>query len=448
MPTPQPHDAARGPARIAHAPMSREQEPLWVRHRLHAGQDATSRMRVSLRLSGALRVPSFERALTLVVARHDVLRTSFAEVSGAPVQIISPPSEVVMPVHDLRGRPSEEVAALLIADMEEPIDVEQGPPYRMRLGRVADDEYIWSAVLHHLVFDAVSRGVLCADIRAWYLALAHHESEPPPLPVQYADFAIWQRTIQSGHGGDRISAGRPEVSPGSRAVRTLTSTQGAGRYQLIVPTPTMDEVRAFSGRSSVTVYTTLLAAFVVLFARYRQQSEVTVGVPFSSRRGAWLKRSVGCFVNHCPLHVRIRLGSSFRALLESVWQLMHEGHRNQGTPPPAPPDAIFAWHTGTAVDADWGDVHARFTSLPDRPYAHTRLDVHGAERQGRWELTWTYNTDTYEQWHCEQMGRHYLRLLHACVTAPATAVGDHTLIDDADAVALLGWEPVSNAGAS
>lgn len=411
-----------------YAPLSREQEPLWLHDRLDMGQNAAYRMRVSLRLTGPLAVPAFRVALSRVVARHDVLRTSFLDRGGEPVQVAAPPGPVLMPLDDLRGADADCVSQMFRADMQQPLDVEQGPPYRMRLARIAEDDYIWSAVLHHLVFDAASRGVLCADIRALYLALVHGGAELPPLQTQYADFAIRQRTGEP-RGDQRGWAPSGAVAACAPRVPRAAVRARADRYMLDVPAGIADGTRAFSRRSGVTVYTTLLAVFVLLLARYKSETELTVGVPITSRRGAWLAPLVGCFANLAALHAKIRLASSFHELLESVRLSIHERLRHQEQARFLDLPAIFAWHGASTLDPDWGDVRARLTSIDDPPAARADLEVHGTERHGRWELTWTYNTEAYERWHSEQMGRHYVGLLLACVTTPDVPIGDLALVD-------------------
>ncbi|HEX8244079.1 MAG TPA: condensation domain-containing protein, partial [Longimicrobium sp.] len=192
------------------APLSASQARLWFVERMEPGGGAYTAS-FALRVRGPLDVPALRRALETVVARHEALRTTFAERDGVPVQVIHPPAPFPLPLIDLSGLSHDEREVELRrrgdADAAAGFDLEAGPLFRVTLVRLGDEEHALLFAMHHIVTDGWSFGVLLRETGAAYAALrAGRQPELPPLPVQYADFALWEQEYLRGETLERLAA--------------------------------------------------------------------------------------------------------------------------------------------------------------------------------------------------------------------------------------------------
>lgn len=200
------------------------QQSLWLQHQIDPGRSAYHVV-AGVRLRGALDVPALTAALNAVAARHETLRTVFRLDAGVPVQVIGPVPPLTVPVVDVTA---EEVDALVQREIETPFDLAAGPLVRLRLLRLAADHHVVVLVMHHIITDGESTAILLRELLLHYAAEASGEPlELPELPIQYADFAVWQRDLLSGARLDRLTdywSGRlagatPSPFPGRRTVR-------------------------------------------------------------------------------------------------------------------------------------------------------------------------------------------------------------------------------------
>ncbi|HKX31503.1 MAG TPA: amino acid adenylation domain-containing protein, partial [Blastocatellia bacterium] len=306
-------------------PLSDGQQRLWFLNRL--GETSTEyNMPVALRLRGELDREALERALNTIVERHESLRTRFAELEGEPVQIIEPQLKLELPVEDLSHLEEPERAArlreALIRNGGEPFDLARGPLLRLKLLRLGESEHVLLRTMHHIVSDGWSEAVFNRELTALYGAFREGRENPlEPLPVQYADYAIWQRSRQR-RDADGLRAGlaywkaqlagipeqlelpadrpRPAIQrfEAEACDLRLTGEQWAGLKRL-------------SRDQAATLYMTLLAGFGVLLGRYSGQGEVVVGTPIANRPEAELEGLIGFFVNTLAMRVKAEPERSF-----------------------------------------------------------------------------------------------------------------------------------------
>ncbi|MBV9108804.1 MAG: amino acid adenylation domain-containing protein, partial [Gemmatimonadetes bacterium] len=290
-------------------PLSFAQERLWFLHRMDPASAAYS-MRTALRLSGALEVPALERALGEVVRRHEALRTTFAEVEGAAVQVIHPFAGFALPVHDLSALPEGEREAEALrraaAEGARPFDLVAEPPFRASLLRLGEDDHRLLITLHHIASDGWSTGVLARELSALYAAYRDGRESPlADLPVQVADDAAWQREQLRGDALARPLAWWRERLAGAPALLELPTDRPRparvsfrGRSLHLRLDPALSAAAdAFSRRRGVTLYMTLLAAYHAQLHLYSGEEDIIVGGVTDLRRRPELEHVVGYFLN-------------------------------------------------------------------------------------------------------------------------------------------------------
>ncbi|MCA1614416.1 MAG: condensation domain-containing protein, partial [Acidobacteria bacterium] len=276
-------------------PLSFAQQRLWFLDQLEPGAAAYN-VTAALRLKGRLDADALRRALDEVVRRHESLRTTFAEADGQPVQLIAPELTVSLPVVDLAHRAGDErgveVGRLAAEEARAGFDLRQGPLLRARLLRLTEAEHVLLFTMHHIISDGWSVGVLVREVAALYEAFARGGPSPlAELPVQYADYAAWQRArLTGGVLEEQLSywrrqlAGAPPVLslPTDRPRLPARSARGA-LQRFNIPEPVTRELEALSRREGCTLYMTLLAAFQTLLHRYTGEDDILVGSPVAGR---------------------------------------------------------------------------------------------------------------------------------------------------------------------
>ncbi|HEY6324238.1 MAG TPA: condensation domain-containing protein, partial [Thermoanaerobaculia bacterium] len=328
--TPPLEAMPRGPE----TPLSFAQERLWFLDQLEPGSPAYN-LPWAVRLTGRLEPPVLAAALGEVVRRHEILRSTFRAVAAGPIQVVSLPAPPALPCVDLSGLPpaAQEPAArrLAAAEAERPFDLAAGPPARftwMLLGRTAaGPEHLLLLTLHHIVADAWSVAVLIRELAALYEAFSRGAPSPlPDLPLQYGDFAHWQRAWLRGDAlGGLLDAwrrrldGLPEALdlPADRPPPPRWSSRGASVAAKLPPQLAL-ELELLGQRTGVTLFMTLLGAFSTLLARYCQQEDLPLGAPIANRHHREVEELIGYFVNTLVLRLALPGNPSFIDLLPRV----------------------------------------------------------------------------------------------------------------------------------
>jgi amino acid adenylation domain-containing protein/non-ribosomal peptide synthase protein (TIGR01720 family) len=326
------------------APLSFAQQRLWFLEELLPGSPVYHIVR-TVRLGGQLDVRALQQALDAIVARHEALRTTFAAVDGSPRQFIASSVSVALPTVDLsewpRGTVQAEVERRLQEEARRPFRLSHDPMLRALLLRLAPDEHVFLLVMHHIASDGWSRGVLFRELSALYAAFSAGRASPlPELPIQYADFAVWQRSfLQGPRLESQLSywrqqlAGAPAVLelPTDRPRPAVQSGRGA-RHCLQLPEPLCAALSAFSARERVTLFMTLLAAFTTLLHRYTGQVDLVVGSPTANRTRMEIEGLIGFFVNSLALRTDLTGDPTFRELLGRVRAVCLDAYTHQDLP--------------------------------------------------------------------------------------------------------------------
>jgi non-ribosomal peptide synthetase component F len=319
-----PRRAADGPI-----PLSFAQERLWFLAQLEP-DNSSYNLTAGVRLRGDLKIDPLKKSIAEIVRRHEVLRTTFVAVAGKPKQIIAPAQPIVLPFTDLQhlteAAQETEIRRQLSAEARRPFDLEGGPLLRAGLFRTAPTSHVLLMSMHHIVTDGWSQGVFVRELAGLYSAFSNGQSSPLfPLPIQYADFAVWQRQWLQGKVLDvqlaywkRRLADLPVLSLPTDHSRPAVSHFRCGTHCFFLPQSLCDDLKALGRRESVTLFMTMLAAFQVLLARYSGQDDIAVGTPVANRNRPELEGLIGFFVNTLVLRTDLSGNPSFREVLKRV----------------------------------------------------------------------------------------------------------------------------------
>jgi len=325
-------------------PTSFAQQRLWLVEQLDPGSPLYN-MPQTIRLHGLLNLEALRQTLETVVARHETLRTTFATVDGSPVQVVTPKLPVTLPVVDLSDLPDarREATAQQLAteEAQRPFDLARGPLMRVTLLRLGDEEHMLLLNMHHIVSDDWSVGVLMRELTALYGAFSVGKPSPlPELPIQYADFAQWQRTWMQGNVLEQQLAywkrqlvGAPYMLnlPTDHPRPAKQTFQGAS-LSVMLPPNLSDGLKALSHGEGATLFMTLLAAFQVLLSRYTNQDDVVVGSPIANRTRVETEGLIGPFFNNLILRTDLSGDPTFRELLERVRETTLGAYAHQDLP--------------------------------------------------------------------------------------------------------------------
>ncbi|HEX3788439.1 MAG TPA: non-ribosomal peptide synthase/polyketide synthase [Pseudonocardiaceae bacterium] len=325
--------------RTGELPLSLAQQRLWFLNEFDQGA-STYVTAFAVRLRGELDVPALSAALTMLVARHESLRTTFDSVDGQGRQVIHRPAVLPLSVLDLSDRPAGELAQVLREDSARPFDLRTGPLLRARLVRTAEREHVLGLVLHHIITDGWSMGVLAGELSELYRALRLGERpDLPELPTQYADFAVWQRELlsgpvldeQLGYWHDQLT-GVPTLALPTDRPRPAVQTQAGAVHEFRVPAALTDRLTALAHQQDGTLFTALVAACQLVLHRWTDQDDIAVGTVVSGREQPETQQLIGFFVNTLVLRSRIDNTATVGEFLAGVRRTVADAMANQDVP--------------------------------------------------------------------------------------------------------------------
>jgi amino acid adenylation domain-containing protein len=335
----------RRSSELTELPLSSGQEQLWFIDQF-APDLATYNITGVVRISGPLDVDALGAAIDALVERHETLRTRMDSVEGQPQQIICPPSTTVWTVGDLSGVPTGEREARFAEQAsaygQVPFDLAKGPLFRTRLVKLEQHEHALLINVHHSVFDGWSFAVCFREIAALYAAISQRRpADLPELPIQFADYAIWERERLAGGSVDELTAywtdnlrdvGSVQL-PADRPRPVLQSFDGA-LVRLSMGADVLDGLRALARREGTTMFVTLLTALQVLLHRYSGQDDIIVGTASANRGRPELAPLIGYLVNTLPIRTDTSGDPTFVDLLAKVKQTTLAAYSHQDLPFP------------------------------------------------------------------------------------------------------------------
>jgi amino acid adenylation domain-containing protein len=325
-------------------PLSYAQQRLWFLEQLETEAHPYN-IPGAVRLSGQLDVNALELSLNEIIRRHEVLRTTFVVHENEPWQHIAPSLTLKLPVVNLTRltEADREIEArrFLIQQAEQPFDLARGPLLRAALLKLDNDEHVLLVNMHHIIFDGWSITILIKELAALYEAYTHARPSPlAALPIQYADFAVWQRrSMEAGALEAQLEYWRQQLenSPALLALPTdyprppMQTFNGATLPFHLSP-ELSDALNALSQREGVTLFMTLLAAFSALLHRYAGQEEVAVGTPIAGRTRGEVENLLGCFINTLVLRADLTGDPTFKQLLQRIKETTLAAYAHQDLP--------------------------------------------------------------------------------------------------------------------
>jgi amino acid adenylation domain-containing protein len=325
-------------------PASFAQQRLWLLDQLQPG-DPTYNIAAAVRLKGQLEIDALRDGLNKVAQRHETLRTTFMIVDDELVQVVAQSLNVLLPVIDLHNLTKQEREAEFkcFADNEaqRPFDLARGPLLRCVLLKLDEQEHALLLVMHHIISDGWSIGVLIAELSALYKAYTSgQQALLPELPIQYADYAAWQRGWLQGevlesqldYWKERLAGAPGVLELPADYTRPPIQTFRSASITLELPVTLSQSLKALSRRNGVTLFMTLLAAFKVLLHRYTGQDDIVLGSPIAGRDRAEVKGLIGCFLNLMVLRTELSGNPSFDEVLERVRQTTVGAYTHQDLP--------------------------------------------------------------------------------------------------------------------
>jgi amino acid adenylation domain-containing protein len=444
-------------------PLSFSQQQLWFLCQL-APDTPFYNEPITIRLPGSVNIAALERSISEIVKRHEILRTTFAVVSGQPVMVIQDAFNFALPVVNLQELPEteRETEALRLATLEakQPFDLAQGPLLRATLMQLGETDYRLFLTIHHIIIDAVSlHGLFLKELGTLYTTFSLGLPSPlSELPLQFADFAYWQRQWLHGEVLEnqlrywkQQLADLPTLQlPTDRARSPMQSFRGA-RQCVALPQSLSEAIAKLSQKEGVTLYMTLLAAFKTLLYRYTGQTDIVVGTVTAGRNQPEIHQLIGCFVNTLVLRTDLKENPTFRQLLERVREVTLgafayqdlpfeklvealQPERNLGQnplfqvafvlqPPMSGFDSMLNW---SQLDIDTETAKFDLT---------LELQETSEGLAGRFE----YSTDLFDAETIERMLGNFQTLLEGIVTNPEQKIAELPLLTEFERQQLAVW---------
>ncbi|HLF24969.1 MAG TPA: amino acid adenylation domain-containing protein [Anaerolineae bacterium] len=451
--------------------LSFAQQRLWFLDQLEPDSPLYN-IPVALHLTGHLDLAALERSLNEIVCRHESLRTTFGSVDGQPVQIIAPVLKVPLPMLDLQELPplEREAQARRVASEEarRPFDLAHGPLVRASVLHLAADEHVLLFNMHHIVSDGWSLDILTYELAALYpafcagqapaLAAERRGSPLPGLPIQYADYAAWQRAWLRGAVLDEQLAywrqqlvGVPVLDVPTDRPRPPMQTFCGATQAFSVSPATSQALRTLAQREQVTLFILLLAAFKTLLQRYTGQEDIVVGTPIANRQRSEIEGLIGFFVNTLVLRTDLSGAPSFREALGRVRDMALGAYAHQDVPFEMVVDALqpernlsrtplfqvmFTLQNALLEAQTWPGLNMQLWEVD---HATAMFDLTLSLTETAHELVGAieYNTDLFDGSTIVRIAGHFQRLLDSIVADPDQRLADLVMLPEAEQQQLL-----------
>jgi amino acid adenylation domain-containing protein len=414
---------------------------------------------VALRVRGALNIDAAKASLQEIVARHEALRTSFPEVGDSTIQDIAAEMEVPFAVSEIR---EDELDQVLRKQAQQSFDLSHGPLIQASLFRLGSQDHVLLVVLHHIVFDGWSLGVMLREFNALYDAFNRSAASPlPSLPIQYADYSTWQREWLQGEVLERqLEYWRKQLAGVKRwelptdHPRPPVRSQRGATLEFTLSAETTAKLKDLSQRQGVTLFMTMLAAWEVLLYRYSGQQDLTVGTPIAGRTRTGTEGLIGFFVNTLVLRGDLSGKPSFTELLQRVRCKTLEAYAHQDVPferlvgelqperdlsrSPLFP-VLFVMQNAPMSELEIGGVRLQWLHVPgDTAKFDMTLGLsESMEVEGEMQGSLEYSTDLFEKATIVRMIEHYRTLLEAAVRGNEESIEELRILPDAERHQLL-----------
>ncbi len=448
-------------ARNQNLPLSFAQQRFWFLNQLEPS-NAAYNLTETIHLAGPLDVITLEQSLNEILQRHEVLRTFFTIVDGKPAQVISPSLTLSLPVINLELPEEQESEVLRLAteEAQRPFDLAQGPLMRVQLLRLAQ-QHVLILTVHHIAFDGWSLDVFIQELTMLYEAFSIRKPSPlPNLPIQYADFAVWQRQWLKGEVLEtqlaywkQVCNNLPVLQLPTDRTRPPIQTYRGARQFLVLSKSLTEAIKVLGQHSGGTLFMTLLAAFKTLLYRYTGQEDILVGSPIAHRNRVETEALIGCLINTLALHTDLSGQPSFRELLGRVRQVALGAYTHQDMPFEKLVEELQPERDLSRSPLFQVMFVLQKPSMPPKEFSGLTLNslkVHNGT--STFDLTlelqetpeglsgwFEYNTDLFDAGTISRMAGHFQTLLSGIVANPDQPISTLPLLSAAEQLMLVEW---------
>ena len=450
-------------ARTENIPLSFAQQRLWFLDQIEP-ENPLYNLAGVVRLEGSLDIAAFEQSFNEIVRRHESLRTTFKTVDGQAIQEIAPTLKLAFPILDWRqleqNERETEVLRLAENKAQQPFNLSTGPLIRITIVRLADIEYVALINMHHIVSDAWSKSVFVRELSVLYEAFSRGQPSPlPELPIQYSDFAAWQRQwlqgevleTQLSYWRKQLGGSLPVLQLPTDRPRPKAQTFRGAKYSFSLDSELTEALKELGQQEEVTLFMTLLAAFQTLLYRYTFQEDILVGSPIANRNRTETEQLIGFFVNTLVLRTNLSGNPTFKELLGRVRQITWDAYDHQDLPFEKLVEELqperdlsysplfqvkFMLQNAPQEELKLADVTLCFL---DSKTVTAKLDLSLDVYETDFGLVgnFEYNTDLFDETTIARMADHFGSLLSGIVANPEQPISQLSLLTPAEREQIL-----------
>ncbi|MHC5933218.1 non-ribosomal peptide synthetase [Nostoc sp.] len=438
-------------------PLSFAQQRLWFLAQLEPNSPLYN-IPAAIRLQGQLNLGALKQSFKEILRRHEALRTNFQTIEGQPVAIISSVTSLPLPIFDISELPSNqqqaEVRKLADKEAQRLFDFNSDLLLRVRLLRLSEQEHIMLLTMHHIASDGWSIGVLVREVRALYQAFCSGQPSPlPELPIQYADFAVWQRQwlqgevlkAQLAYWKQQLGSNLPVMQLPTTRSRTEVKTNRGATQSFLIPSNISQQLQALSRQQGVTLFMTLLAGFQILLQRYTSQDDIVVGTDVANRNQAEIESLIGFFVNLLVLRTDLSGNPTFEELLKRVRSITLGAYAHQDLPfdqlvkalqpernlSNTPPlfQVLFVFQNAPMPPLELPGLTLSLLEVENK-IARFDLALFITETEQGILGKWQYNSDLFDATTITRMTENFQTLLNSIVSQPDARIGNLEMLTD------------------
>ncbi|MEJ8546230.1 condensation domain-containing protein [Brevibacillus borstelensis] len=414
-------------------PLSFSQQRIWFLHQFIPDKTVYN-ISAALSIKGELDIGLLEGAWKTVISRHEILRTTFHAEAGQVYQTVSADVEFSLQLQELQAENEETLLRQLHHDAKVAFDLERGPLFRVKLYQVGQQKYVLLLVVHHIVADGWSMGVLMRELSNIYQNnQLLKRGSLPPLPFQYGDFATWQRNcrkdeesflLQAEYWKRQLRELPAALDLPTDHPRTNEQTFQGDRYHLVLPNHIVSSLEQIAKEENVSLFHVLFTLFNILLYRYTSQTDVVIGIPIANRNTKEMEELIGCFVNTLPIRTKSGEGVSFRSLLQQIHASVTQAYMNQDFPYE---QMVQQLNLDKQAENDVFRIMFSYQNMPmpklniaglkidhlDITNGTSKFDLtlFAVPGDGRFTLTFEYNRDLFEKETIIRMASHLRNLV-------------------------------------